>query len=272
MNKNLQFIFLLLMTSLFTTVNAQSIRVTGGVTSLRLSDGSDCISSADPRISARVSTTVTAWVGNWTFSTDDVGTTTGSCGMTCYSGSCGSCGFGNVADMDVTTGITEDWWVQADGYESDGGVCGGDDGNCGGMGDVYRANILANFAPNCGGAYSTGTSTRSCSSDGSSQTYYVGWRMRYHFSGLTDANSGGTPSGPDKLCAGSTASFTITEPLSGRYNSVNWQLNGTDVSGATGASYTSGVLNAGLYTFRRRSVYCTNFSVVPPRYIPAVTM
>lgn len=87
MNKNLQFIFLLLMTSLFTTVNAQSIRVTGGVTSLRLSDGSDCISSADPRITARVSTTSSAWSSNWGFSTDDVGTTTGTCGMTCNAGS-----------------------------------------------------------------------------------------------------------------------------------------------------------------------------------------
>lgn len=264
MNKNLQLIFLLLVAAMFTTVaNAQNIRVQGGVTSLRLSDGSDCISSADPRIYARVSTTSTAWSGTWAFETDDVGTTTGSCSMTCNKGSCGNCGWTNVSDIDVTVSATENWWVQLNGYESDGVVCSGDDGNCGGFGDIYNAGIVANYAPNCAGGYTTGSNTRTCSSDGSTQTYTCGWRFRYYFTGLSDANAGGTISSSSALtlCAGSTIAFTGNTPLSGRQNAVNWQLNGSDISGAaTIGSYTTPALSAGIYTYRRRLNYCTDFS------------
>jgi hypothetical protein len=37
-------------------------------------------------------------------------------------------------------------------------------------------------------------------------------------------------------------------------------LNGSDISGATGASYTTPALAAGTYTYRRRSRYCTSFT------------
>ncbi len=227
---------------------------------------SDCSSNPDPRIYAQVSVSSAAWSNQWSFSTDNVSSgTNGNCGMTCNAGSCGSCGFGVAysgnANWSTTQTLPQNWQVNLYGYEDDGGCpFDSNDGDCYSYSMVNNTNVLSYGNPNCTGGYYTGSNFRDCTSDGTTYRYTADWRFRYYFVGLTDANAGGTPSGPDKLCAGSTASFTITEPLSGRYNSVNWQLNGTDVSGATGASYTSGVLNAGLYTFRRRSVYCTNFS------------
>ena len=267
MNKIIHlFLIFLFFCSINNTTMAQQIYIEGSITNLRM-DGtnSDCSSNPDPRIYAQVSVSSAAWSNQWSFSTDNVSSgTNGNCGMTCNAGSCGSCGFGVAysgnANWSTTQTLPQNWQVNLYGYEDDGGCpFDSNDGDCYSYSMVNNTNVLSYGNPNCTGGYYTGSNFRDCTSDGTTYRYTADWRFRYYFVGLTDANAGGTPSGPDKLCAGSTASFTITEPLSGRYNSVNWQLNGTDVSGATGASYTSGVLNAGLYTFRRRSVYCTDF-------------
>ncbi len=257
-------------------INAQSIYVEGAVTALRM-DGSnsDCSGNPDPRIFAQVSTSSAGWSGTWSFQTDDRGSgTVGSCGMTCYSGSCGSCGFGNAATFTTTQAVNQNWQVQLYGYEDDGGCpFDSNDGDCGGYSIVRNTDILSTWAPNCGGGYNTGQDSRACRSDGETYNYYVDWQFRYYFTGLSNANAGGTislsNSDNSSICAGGSISqINGTSLLSNRFSNRQWQYsyNGgayADISGATGQNYTpaAGLFNsAGTYNFRRRLSYCINFS------------
>ena len=250
---------------MFNTIHAQNVVIEANVTSLRLSDGSDCLGagSSDPRIWARVSSSANGWSSEWSFQSDDRGTQTGSNGY-CLGGQTfgGSCGWTNQATWSSgSISANVNFQLDIRGFESDGATCLGDDGNLN-YNTPYSIdrNLLDNWAPYCTTNLNTGTAQETGNSDGSSQTYFAGWNMRYYFTGLTDANAGGVTSGSSTICAGSTVALSVTEPLKSRYQQVNWQLNGSDISGATGASYTTPALAAGTYTYRRRSRYCTSFT------------
>jgi hypothetical protein len=240
-------------------LNAQTILVEGNVTNLRLSDCSDCTSSADPRIKARISTQLKPWSGEYANNRDNVG---------CDGGLSSSPG------IYTATGVltTETWWVDIRGFESDGFVCGGNDGVC----DSYGATsgisgvIIATWAPSCGGAYSTYSASRTCTSGGT-QTYTCDTRLRYHWeaASLSDGNAGGSISfsvGTDNaFCVGHDPSvINGSSLLNDRFNNRQWQsnLNGggwTDISGQTGQNYDPGALAAGTWQIRRRLGYCTSF-------------
>lgn len=242
--------------------NAQTLRVEGKVTSLNLSDCSDCNSSADPRIKSQVSTTVAPWSGEYTNETDNVGCS------------------GNLTSDPGTylatgVGLAEEWWVRIRGFESDGFTCSGNDGDCDSYSSISTYPILSGYAPNCNGAYNTGSAQRTCTSGGT-QVYTANWRFRYHFeaSSLNDANAGGSISlsnaSDATICSGSSVgTINGNTLLNNRFNNRQWQVsvNGgsfTDIGGQNGQNFNPGVLNVvggavTTYTYRRRLQYCTDF-------------
>jgi hypothetical protein len=249
----------LLFLSFASILSAQTITVQGDVTNLRLSDCSDCSSSADPRIKARISTQLKPWSGEYRNERDNVG----------CNGSL-SANAGTYTATAVTT--TETWWVDIRGFESDGFICGGDDGVC----DSYSSptgqsgSIIATWAPSCGGAYSTFTANRTCTAGGT-QTYTCDTRLRWVWEApsLTNANAGGTLSynGNTSACPGyDPPVLTGTSLLSDRFNSRQWELsfNGSafnDVAGATGRDFDpASITTPGTYVYRRRLGYCTSFT------------
>lgn len=249
-------LFSLLLVSLST---AQTITVQGDVTNLRLSDCSDCTSSADPRIKARISTQLKPWSGEYRNERDNVG---------CDGGL--STNAGTYTATAVTT--TETWWVDIRGFESDGLICGGNDGVC----DSYSSptgqsgSIIATWAPSCAGAYNSYTANRTCNSGGT-QTYTCVSRLRWVWEApsLTDANAGGTISysGSTSACPGfDPPVISGTSLLSDRFNSRQWELSYnsgafSDIAGATGQNFDPGVISTpGTYTYRRRLSYCTSFT------------
>jgi hypothetical protein len=249
----------LLFFSFASILSAQTITVQGDVTNLRLSDCSDCASSADPRIKARISTQLKPWSGEYRNERDNVG----------CNGSL-SANAGTYTATAVTT--TETWWVDIRGFESDGFICGGDDGVC----DSYSSptgqsgSIIATWAPSCGGAYSTFTANRTCTAGGT-QTYTCDTRLRWVWEApsLTNANAGGTLSytGNTSACPGyDPPVLTGTSLLSDRFNSRQWELsfNGSafnDVAGATGRDFDpASITTPGTYVYRRRLGYCTSFT------------
>ncbi|HOY42198.1 MAG TPA: hypothetical protein PLX60_10065, partial [Chitinophagales bacterium] len=275
-------ILFLIISGFYSTINAQNVVVNASITSLRLSDGSDCVAagSSDPRIWARVSGTGVGWSSEWSFQTDNVGTTTGSNGYCLGSQTYGgSCGWTNQAEWSATLAASANFQVGINGQESDPIACDADDGRCGGYsGAQLDAGILATWAPACGAGYNSGSTTRSCTSSdfygSSTQVYTAGWRMRYHFSGLSDANAGGTISlsvpANTTICAGGTISqINGNSLLSDRFSSRQWQVrfNGGAFGAAggtnTGQNYTppAGTFNTpGIYEYRRALTYCTDFS------------
>jgi hypothetical protein len=242
------------------TASAQTMSIEGSITSLYLSDCSDCNSSADPYIKARVSTTIKPWSSEYKREQDNVG-----CNGTLNTNP------GNYIQSGVAT--SENWWVQIRGFEDDSFICGGDDGVCDSYsGNQTDINILSNFAPACSGSYSTGSAQRTCTSGGT-QTYTAQWQFRYHWDAgsLTNANAGGsiTAPGVTTLCSGSDpANISGNSLLSNRFSSRQWEVsvNGgsyTSIGGATGQDYdppTQIVSSTTTYTYRRRLSYCTNYS------------
>jgi hypothetical protein len=223
-------------------------------------DCGDCISSPDPRMYARVKNSSSgSYSGEWKLERDN------------YGGGCtGNESFTANANNFTRSGVpyTDNYQVEIKGYESDGGVCGGDDGNCGGYANVWNSAI-SSVAP-CG--YNTFTPTRSCNSDGVTNSYTLrDAHFRYYFesASLTNANAGGsiTYSGATSVCNGyDPPAFTDASSPLRTDGGVNWQVsvNGgaySDISGATNvSSYDPGVLTTGTYAYRRRTRYCTNFS------------
>jgi hypothetical protein len=241
-----------------------TLRVQGNVSSLSLSDCSDCNSSADPRINARIATSFKPWSGEYKNERDNVG--------------CDGGLSSNPGTYDQTgVALAETWLVDIRGFESDGAICLGDDGDCnsyGGTVSGISGVILNTWAPSCGGAFNSFTAQRTCTSGGT-QTYTAISNLRYHFdaSTITDANAGGTialsVSGDASLCSGANPSIINGNTLlNNRFNSRQWQvsINGggfTDIGGETGQNYDPGVLNVSsttTYTYRRRLAYCTDFS------------
>jgi hypothetical protein len=260
MNKILSLLTFILLTQF---LQAQTLRVEGKVTSLNLSDCGDCNGSADPRIKARVSTTAQPWSAEYRREQDNVGC---SGGLNTDPGTYIATGVGNG----------EEWWVQIRGFESDGFICGGDDGDCDGYSPIANYPILSNYAPNCNGGYHTGSSTRTCTSGGT-QVYTALWQFRYHWEAgsLTDANAGGAiafsvPANSSNCGDLNPAVINGNSLLSDRFNTRQWQVsvNGGaygDIAGATGQNYDPGNLTIvggaiTTYTFRRRLNYCTNFA------------
>lgn len=258
---------LVLITTFFTAIiaslNAQTLRVEGKVNTLSLSDCGDCNGGADPRIKAQVSTTATPWSGEYRNEVDDVG----------CSGNLSADPGTHVA---TGVGVTEEWFVRIRGFESDGFICSGDDGDCDGFGPVSNYQILPNYAPSCSGAFNTGSAQRTCSSGGT-QVYTANWQFRYHFeaSSLTDANAGGTitfsNAADTAICSGATPGIINgTSLFNDRFQSRVWQvsINGapfTDISGQTGQNLILNALtNNGstvdTYAYRRKLEYCTSFS------------
>lgn len=249
-------LFSLLLVSLST---AQTITVQADVTNLRLSDCSDCTSSADPRIKARISTQLKPWSGEYRNERDNVG--------------CNG-GLSTNAGTYTATGVftTETWWVDIRGFESDGFICGGDDGIC----DSYSSPtgqsgaIISTWAPSCSGSYNNFTANRTCTSGGT-QTYTCDTRLRWVWEApsLTNATAGGTLSysGNTTACEGyNPPLISGTSLLNDRFNSRQWEMsiNGgafNDIAGATGQNFDPGAISTpGTYTYRRRLSYCTSFT------------
>jgi hypothetical protein len=226
-------------------------------------DCGDCISTPDPRMYARVKNSSSgSYSGEWQLVRNDYGN--GCTGNETFTANANNFTRGGVP-------YTDNYQVEIYGYESDGGVCGGSDGDCYGFGNVWNEAISA-VAP-CG--YNSFAPGRSCNSDGVTNTYTLrNAHFRYYFeaASLTNANAGGsiTYSGATSVCSGydPPALSNATNPLR-TDGGVNWQLsvNGgafTDISGATNfSSYDPGaysVASTTTYTYRRRTRYCTNFS------------
>lgn len=257
---NLHLLLLVCFLSIVGMLNAQTLRVQGRVTNLRLSDCSDCISSADPRIKSRISTTVQPWSSEYRNERDDVG---------CDGGMNTNPGIYDVSG----TPVTDAWWVDIRGFESDGFVCGGDDGVCDSYGGVSGISgvILNTWAPSCGGGWNGYTAQRTCTSGGT-QTYTSDTELRYHFdaSSLTNANAGGTASlsvpADVSICVGTNPSIINgTSLLNDRFAGRDWELSfnggGFASLGSSGQNYDPPTLNTpGTYAYRRRLAYCTNFA------------
>ncbi|MBK9328686.1 MAG: proprotein convertase P-domain-containing protein [Sphingobacteriales bacterium] len=233
--------------------------------------GNDCGgfgNEPDPRIQFRAKHSGTAsWGGTYTASADDVG-----CGT--WLGYAGTSQFTGI-------GIANTVNVQINGYEADGFLSGGDDGNCGGLGSPNSGanNVSITSISPC--AYSAvQTSFRSgCASDDVTETYGARWQWRWTWNeaSLSDANSGGpiALSVPSEatICAGgdpnvinNSVSPRDPDPTTGAIENVQWQqrINAggfTDIGGATATTYNPGVLNlvggvTTTYTFRRRVQFC----------------
>ena len=239
---------------------AQTLRVQGRVNSLYLSDCGDCNGSADPRIKTRISTTTQPWSAEYKNERDNVG--------------CNGSLSTNPGIYDVSgTPITDAWWVDIRGFESDGFICGGDDGNCDGYAGPSGVSgvILTTWAPSCGGGWNGFNASRTCTSGGT-QIYTSITELRYHFDAgsLTNANAGGTISlsvpSDANLCVGASNPNQINgnSLLNDRYNVRDWELStngGPFVSlGSSGQNYDPPSLGAGTYTYRRRLDYCTDYS------------
>jgi hypothetical protein len=252
--------FLLFLFTIALTSEAQTLRVQGRVNSLYLSDCGDCNSSADPRIKTRISTTTQPWSGEYKNERDNVG--------------CDGSLSANPGIYDVSgTPITDAWWVDIRGFESDGFVCGGNDGNCDGYASPTAVSgvILNTWAPSCGGGWNGYNASRTCNSGGT-QVYTSITELRYHFdaSSLSNANAGGTISlsvpSDANLCVGASNPNQINgnSLLNDRFNTRDWELStngGPFVSlGSSGQNYDPPALAAGTYTYRRRLSYCTDFS------------
>lgn len=258
-------LYLPLITLLFSVLTfsfsfGQTLRVQGRVTSLSLSDCSDCNSSADPRIKTRISTTTQPWSSEYKNERDNVG--------------CDGGLSTNPGTYDVTgTPITDAWWVDIRGYETDGFICGGDDGNC----DSYSGPtgvsgvILTTWAPSCSGTWNNFNASRTCNSGGT-QVYTSATQLRYHFdfASLTDANAGGTislsvPSDANLCIGGNPNQINGNSILSDRFSSRDWEVSTNGGSsftslGSSGQNYDPPALTAGTYIYRRKLTYCTDFS------------
>ncbi|UPT69132.1 MAG: hypothetical protein M0D57_11175 [Sphingobacteriales bacterium JAD_PAG50586_3] len=201
-------------------LTAQTLRVQGRVTNLRLSDCSDCNSSADPRINSRISTAAQPWSAEYKNERDDVG---------CDGGLSTNPGIYDVSGV----GIGEAWWVDIRGFEDDNFICSGDDGDCNSYSSPTAISgvILTTWAPSCAGAWNSFTAQRTCTSGGT-QTYTSDTELRYHWvaSSLTNANAGGTASlsvsADASICVGTNPSIINgTSLLSDRFADRDWELS-----------------------------------------------
>ncbi|MFN8276285.1 MAG: T9SS type A sorting domain-containing protein [Chitinophagales bacterium] len=226
--------------------------------------GSQCCSSCDcastygdPRVRVQYKHSGTGtWSGTADYDRDDIGCTyynrTG--GISVYTA-------GGISGSNTVN-------IQLNGWEADGTVCGGNDGDCGGYGvSSGTNNVTINSISPCSNS-SVFTTTRSgCSSDGTTNDYDARWYYRWCWNGTTGLSAGAI-SGTATICTGGDlGAFTNTTSPTAQYSNIQWEQspnNSTwsNVTGGTGANtltYDPPALTATTY-YRRRIDYCINFS------------
>ena len=194
----------------------------------------DCWGDPDPRW--RVRATTPSGTYNWNVNENE---------------SCGWSGFTNFSWVAPQTQLaTATISLSMDGWESDGGICGADDNQCGG--DSAIGSLVINTNPPCQWNYNT--YQRVCGSG----TYSVKWSYYWFYQTILP----GSIAIDDTICSGDDPDSLINITSGTVYATYQWQYsddNGTtwtNIIGATGLNYDppAGLTNTRWY--RRKASSC----------------
>lgn len=243
-----------LVTLNFNTAKAQSLYVEINGEALYCSDGSDCNGGPDNRWRNSARASSFGW-NQWNVSVDELS---------------GAGWFGYTAPGWFASGgvpVTDNVQVAIDGsFESDGAICGGDDGVCSGSQTVYDADIA--------------TTQAGCNTSGSLERFRgcadgITWGVRFNWRYYVESASGGSVlnslSGTSQtICSGSAAGAfqnSVSATMAGTFGIVSYQWEQsvgctgtwTAISGANSATYNPGTPSQ-TTCYRRRARYISNFS------------